>query len=121
MQFRREPVGLAEPEEERGHHSENKIPLSPVPEHVSAFDHACIVMVHGDSRAELLADIGSVAGMVEIAMSQYDKPEATGLAASVLQPCFKLGAPVGAPRIDQDIASVGLYQVAIYSAYPVRQ
>ena len=106
---------FAEPEEDRGNHSDDSIGLLPVPEHVAPFDHTGVVIMHGYSRMELLTEVGGIAGMVKIPVCQNHKLEAARLASRAFKLSLKLGAPAGAPCIDQDMATFGFYEVAIHT------
>ena len=44
--------------------------FAPACEHVATFDHAKVVRVHGEERAELLLKISRIARMIEIAVGQ---------------------------------------------------
>jgi hypothetical protein len=101
------------PEEDIDDFSREKIAFLSVPEHVSAFDHSGIVIVHGDLRAELLTEIGAIAGMVKISMCQNDEIKTARLAAYAVKFLLEFGALGCPPGIDQDKTRTGFYNVAI--------
>ena len=112
---------MAKPREDGDQLSDEKIGAFPVREHIAAFEHVRIVGVHGYRCAELLAEIGGIAGMVEIAVSQKDQPEVTRPAARTLQFFFDLNALMRTSRVDQDVSLVSLDEVAVDTPYTIGQ
>jgi hypothetical protein len=71
--IRFESIRLAQADKQTKYRSDDNILFFSVPGHVAVFDHTGIVTVHGDFRAELLPEIGSIATVVEIAMSKENQ------------------------------------------------
>ena len=71
----REPLGHAEPREERDQRSDQEVRPLPVDEHVTAFGHAGVIPVHRDPGPETRAQVGRVPDMVEIPVRENDELE----------------------------------------------
>jgi hypothetical protein len=72
--------------------------------------------MHDYLCSELLAEIGSITDVIKIAMSDNDQRETSWLAACAEKFFFKVSAPVGTPRVDQDIALVGFDEITVDAA-----
>jgi len=119
--IRRESFRPSKSGEDRNQHPDEEVRFISVHEHISVFDHAQIVVVHGDLAAKPIAEIGSIPGMIEVSMGQNDELEKARLAASVLKFFHKFLAVVGTSCVDQDIARIGPDEIAIHTSHPKRE
>ena len=70
-------------------------------------------MVHGYFCAELSAEVGGITDVIEISMGQNDQLELARQATRTFKLFFKVGALIGNPRVDQDIAGINFDEVTI--------
>jgi len=83
--------------------------------------HAGVVGVHANFGPKLCAQVGSVAGVVEIAVGQDDQRQHAGLAAGFGQFILQLAALAGAAAVDQHKVFAGVDEIAIHAAQVERQ